>query len=58
MSCDGVENLHQWVKDAVSLSGSADEESGFTMIADAWLLIVHRGNKVQKKSRKAGVCGS
>lgn len=34
MSCDGVENLGQWVKDAVSLSGSADEESGFTMIAD------------------------
>lgn len=33
MSCDGVESLGQWVKDAVSLSGS-DEDSGFTMIAD------------------------
>lgn len=34
MSCDGVESLGQWVKDAVSLCGSADEDSGFTMIAD------------------------
>lgn len=33
MSCDGVESLGQWVKDAMSLSDS-DEDSGFTMIAD------------------------
>ena len=36
MSCDGVESLGQWVKDAMSLSDS-DEDSGFTMIADTWL---------------------
>ena len=36
MSCDGVESLGQWVKDAVSLCGSADEDSGFTMISETW----------------------
>lgn len=34
MTCDPVENLQQWVKDAIELTGSSDEETGFTIIAD------------------------
>eukprot|EP00913_Durusdinium_trenchii_P024931 g23399.t1 len=37
MTCDPVENLQQWVKDAIELTGSSDEETGFTIIADSWL---------------------
>ena len=36
MTCDPVEELQQWVKDAIKLSTSKDEDMGFTIIADPW----------------------